>query len=116
MTFDATDPRLTAFALGELDGAERAEIEALLASSADARRFVDEIRETARILTDHLQAEPSPVGLAPAQRAAIEVVLRPRPPRPALPRWARLSAAAAALVACASLALWVWSRDQKARP
>jgi Ca-activated chloride channel family protein len=38
------DPRLTAYALGEVGGEERAEIEKLLRASAEAQQFVDETR------------------------------------------------------------------------
>jgi Ca-activated chloride channel family protein len=78
MPLDPTDPRLTAFALGELDEAERATVEAELADSAEGRQFVDEIRATARLLTEQLRQEPSP-GLAPAQHEAIEGRLRRKP-------------------------------------
>src|SRR5689334_16590026 len=105
MTFDASDPRLTAYALGELDGTERAEIEALLAESPEARRFVEEVRETARILTEQFRLEPSP-GLAPAQREAIEVGLQTgcAPPR-RWPRWVASAAAASVLGMMATFVL-----------
>lgn len=70
MTFDPNDPRLTAFALGELDDTERPEIEAQIASCADSRKYVEEIRAMARILSDQLQTEPAP-GLNTHQREAI---------------------------------------------
>jgi len=75
MTFDANDPRLTAYALGELDDADRAEVETLLAGSAEARSFVEETRATAQLLTEHLHREPSP-GLAPEHHRAIEQTLQ----------------------------------------
>src|SRR4051794_7362510 len=78
MTFDANDPRLTAYALGELEGAELAEIEAMLAASPEGRRFVAETRETARLLTAQLHVEPSP-GLAPEHHRAIEKTLNTNP-------------------------------------
>ena len=45
MTFDPNDPRLTAYLLGELDPADRAEIESMLEDSPEGRqaaRGVDE--------------------------------------------------------------------------
>ena len=51
MIFDANDPRLTAYALDEVDSAERAEIEQLLADCQEARTHVSEIRQTAQWLT-----------------------------------------------------------------
>src|SRR5262249_26993092 len=113
MTFDASDPRLTAYALGELDGSERAEIEAHLAGSAEAARFVDEIRETARLLTEQLRLEPSP-GLAAAQREVIEINLRTQPTARRFPRWIPL-ALAAILVAGATTAFWVANQAEQAQ-
>jgi hypothetical protein len=54
------DPRLTAYALGELEGDERAAVEAALQTDAVARAAVDEIRATARQLEAALAAEPEP--------------------------------------------------------
>ena len=64
------DPRLTAYALGELSPGEAAEVEALLADSADARAAVEEIRGITHELSDRLSAEAAPV-LTSAQRTAI---------------------------------------------
>jgi Ca-activated chloride channel family protein len=52
------DPRLTAYALGELEGDERAAVEAALQTDAAARAAVDEIRATARQLEAALASEP----------------------------------------------------------
>ena len=41
MTFDPNDPRLTAYVLGELEPAERAEVEAMLNDSPGASQAVD---------------------------------------------------------------------------
>ncbi|HMB04679.1 MAG TPA: von Willebrand factor type A domain-containing protein [Isosphaeraceae bacterium] len=71
MPLDYSDPRLTAYALDELDAAERAEVEAQLAGDPERRRFVEEIRATARLLTEQLHKEPSP-KLATEQSEAIE--------------------------------------------
>ena len=38
------DPRLTAYALGELDASERSAIEVLLSESPESRQFVEDIR------------------------------------------------------------------------
>src|SRR5262245_34438433 len=64
------DPRLTAYALGELDAAEAAEVERLLAESPACRAAVEEIRDLAGMLTAELQREPVP-ALTETQRAAI---------------------------------------------
>jgi Ca-activated chloride channel family protein len=58
------DPRLTAHALGELEGAECAEVERLLASDAGARELVEGLRATAKGLEREYRAE-----LAAATRA-----------------------------------------------
>ena len=79
MNIDPNDPRLTAYALNELDEAERAEVAALVEQSEDARRIVEEIRATAELLTTELQNEPVAGGqdetaarLSESQRAAVE--------------------------------------------
>ena len=69
------DPQLTAYALGELEGDERAAVEAALKTDAAAQAAVDEIRATARQLEAALAAEPMPevksITASVAQRAAI---------------------------------------------
>jgi len=72
------DPRLTAYALGELDQSEIPTVEALLAESAEARQWVDEVRQTAQELEGGLAEEPSP-SLSAEQRRAINARLAPRP-------------------------------------
>ncbi|MDA0589613.1 MAG: von Willebrand factor type A domain-containing protein [Planctomycetota bacterium] len=68
--FNPEDPRLTAFALGELDGADRTEIEQLIANSPEAAAAVKEIEETIGVLNSELAAEPAP-ELTEAQRSVI---------------------------------------------
>ncbi|RIK63986.1 MAG: VWA domain-containing protein [Planctomycetota bacterium] len=64
MTIDTNDPRLTAYALNELEDAERAEMERLLTESPEARAEVEAIRGAADRLSQELAAEPIP-GTAP---------------------------------------------------
>lgn len=64
------DPRLTAYALGELDPTEVKAVEQLLAASPAAQGALQEIRELAGLLTAELRDEPAP-ALTDAQRAAI---------------------------------------------
>ncbi len=68
------DPMLTAYALGELDddafATERAAIEARLDTDPEARRIVDEIRNSAAWLERELQAETDD-GLTEDQRSAL---------------------------------------------
>jgi hypothetical protein len=51
------DPKLTAFALGELEEPERSTIAREVAQSPDAQRVVDETRELARALKNEFAAE-----------------------------------------------------------
>jgi len=62
---------LTAYALDELSGAQRAAVAARLAVSDDARRFVADVRATAHLLSDELARE-NLGGLSDLQHAAIE--------------------------------------------
>ncbi|RUL84626.1 YfbK domain-containing protein [Tautonia sociabilis] len=71
MTFDPDDPRLTAFALGELDEDDRPAVEALVSRSPEAARFVAEVRETAAWLSQTLRSEPAP-GLSIVQRIDLD--------------------------------------------
>ena len=56
--FSPEDPRLTAFALGELEGEELAAVEAALRDNPAARAAVEEIRATVAQLEAALGAEP----------------------------------------------------------
>jgi len=68
---DPDDPRLTAYALGELDATERAEVARLLAESPAAQMAVAEIEQTVALLEARLGAEPCP-ELTSSQRGLIE--------------------------------------------
>ncbi|MCG3127523.1 MAG: hypothetical protein CHACPFDD_02383 [Phycisphaerae bacterium] len=68
------DPRLTAYALGELDGAERARMEAAIAQSPELRAGIEEIRATAATLRAGFSGEPLLV-LNGEQMAAIDTAL-----------------------------------------
>ena len=73
--FSPDDPRLTAYALGELEGGERAAVEAALRDDPAAQAAVEEIRATAALLSAALAEEAAadlPAGAAPAlTKAAI---------------------------------------------
>ncbi|MBW3541632.1 MAG: von Willebrand factor type A domain-containing protein [Planctomycetes bacterium] len=71
--FDADDPRLTAYVLGELDAPERAAVEQQLARCEATRGAVAEIRETMRLVTESLHGEPA-AELSASQRARIETL------------------------------------------
>src|SRR6187401_2064123 len=74
------DPKWTAYVLGELDEADRAAVERLLETSAEARALVNELKVAASALDDAfvesgfsrtLQTSESPELLTAAQRAAV---------------------------------------------
>ena len=72
--FDPEDPRLTAYALGELEGEERSAVEARLTRDAAARATVAAVRALAGEMSSALAAEPTFEGERagePLQRAAI---------------------------------------------
>jgi Ca-activated chloride channel family protein len=109
---DLHEARLTAFALDELSGDERVEVERLLAAgtpaAAAAAREIARIREAGTLLTRELARELGDghaPALTPAQRAAISRAATPLRPRPML-RWS-LAAACAALAAALVVAVLV---------
>ena len=51
------DPKLTAFALGELEEPERSAIEREVSASPEAQRVVDETRQVSRLLRNEFSAE-----------------------------------------------------------
>ena len=58
---DITQPRLTAYALGELDERDRRAMEAYVATDPHAQREVEDVRAVARLLTNELSKETSAV-------------------------------------------------------
>jgi len=70
MKLSADSPELTAYALGELNAAERAEVEAALDASPELRAELAEIQRTIGALDFEFSIEPA-VALSPEQRAAI---------------------------------------------
>ncbi len=103
---DIDDPRFTAFALDELDDARACrEIEALLARSADARRVLSEIRETATKLEEELAQEPMPAWSKAEQRALRARVQVPSAAKRRWWSWAGGLAAAAGLFLALALTL-----------
>lgn len=72
------DPRLTAYALGELEGDDRAAVEAAIRDDPAARAAVDEIRATTAKLSAALAAEP----MLPAQpHTALAAIIPGKDPR-----------------------------------
>ena len=91
---DPDDPRLTAYALDELDGEERARVAAAVAADPSLQVAVDRIRTTAGQLTAALKAEPLP---EPARPVHLEPYHTVRPARMfPFPYWAVAGLAAAA--------------------
>lgn len=72
------DPRLTAYALGEMEAAERVAFERELARDAEARAWVEEIRAAAAALEPALAAEPGPAAKAPAPERRASVLRFPQ--------------------------------------
>src|SRR5687767_7660988 len=90
MNLKFDESKLTAYALNELDAAERAEVETILATSPEARKWVEDVRQTAGTLAKELQDEAC-LTLTSAQTRTIEKNLarqraaraeRERPSRP----------------------------------
>jgi Ca-activated chloride channel family protein len=91
MNLDPDDPRLTAFALGELDATEYALVEAIVIESAECRSVVEEIRFTARLLSEQLQAEADAhaASMSVNHHAVADSLLKPPAPQPAPRQWWR---------------------------
>lgn len=70
MKIDLNDPRITAFALGELTGADAIEMARAVRSDGRVRKVVEEVRETALLLGDAL----SPGGAELLTRGQREVI------------------------------------------
>ncbi len=106
MKIDPNDPKLTAYALGELDEAEQAAVERELIRSDAARQAVEEIQATAGLLKEEFSSEPG-LQLSESQNALIEHRLDSRTTRNP---WttSRVLYAGGALLAAASLFLVVY--------
>jgi len=120
-THPAEDPLITAYALGEVDEATRASVEARIAADPRAAEAVAQVRAAAKQLEAELAAEHGP-GLTGAQRDRITDAARVGVPalvkgRFNPRRWGMVAAAASltALVGAASLMfsdLFAPRRDQ----
>ena len=118
MKLDPNDPKLTAYALGELDESERPAIEEALRDDEACRKAVEEIQQVAGLLTEELKGEARP-GLLAQQRAAIEAELNKRsaksgafPRLRAIPFWLR-TALAACVVAAIGAAILLPNLQEK---
>jgi hypothetical protein len=73
MSIDLKDPRLTAYAFGELSGEDLQDFERLLETSPEARAHVDLLRGLGTQLRTELRAEPLP---APRRRSRGKIPLQ----------------------------------------
>ncbi|APW60051.1 VWA domain-containing protein [Paludisphaera borealis] len=93
MNFDIDDPRLTAYALGELEESEKQDFERLLADRPDLRKAIDEIALTASLLSERLHDEQMHElaahtdGLQAVAATLPSVQTPATPPRAALFQW-----------------------------
>jgi len=103
MSFNASDPKVSAYAFGELEGAEKAAFETELAASQAARDELREVERTIGLLRDALGE--SPPALDAQRRGKVEEALqRRRAPRRRRALWVTLGAVVP-LAACVALAV-----------
>jgi len=107
------DPRLTAYALGEIEGDERAAVEAALRGDAALRAAVEDIRAAAAQLECALATEALPA--APGMKPAADVKALARPVRGVLLRFPQAYFVVSGLAA-ACFMVFVMVRDPDARP
>ena len=96
MNIELDHETLTRYVLGEVTDTERELIEKALASDAEARELLQELRASAELLREAFAQEEAP-ALSTAQRGRIEstaAAARLKPPR----RWLRAALAAAAAI------------------
>ena len=74
-TIDGDDPRLTAYALGELSPPERSSVETALRGDPSLLKEIDELQKLSLQLEEELSAEPLP-ALSSEAREAIEAEAR----------------------------------------
>ncbi len=96
------EPRWTAYALGELDAAERVECEQILETNPEARAYVASLKDAIGTIETELAAAPAP-ALDELQRKRIEKAAQTQPKR-SNRRWLFGAGAAAAGVAVLVLA------------
>lgn len=109
------DPMLTAFALGELNAADRAKLEHRIATDPDARREVEETAAFVGRLKAELQEEEVP-ELRPEQLRAIRVVSQKSRRIIAFPAWLMRTVVPVAIAAGLAVATWVNMPTSPTRP
>lgn len=114
---DADDPGLTAYALGELEGADAARYAAAVTASPELLAVVVEIQAEARILSKELRLEPQ-VPMTAERRA--EILARANSPQPVnVPQRKRLLGVSRRTAVVAASVLFVpgaWYAFQRAFP
>ncbi len=75
---DSNDPRLTGYVLGELEAADRREVERALETSPDLRLELEAIQQASAMLQASLDAEACPM-LTATQRAALDAAAETGP-------------------------------------
>jgi Ca-activated chloride channel family protein len=105
------DPRITAYALGELSKEEAADLESKLSANPKLQETIASVQETAGILKQALSEEPA-VGLTKQGRAAIEMRINTHEIDIAsgkrTSRFAKVIWITSGLAACVLLALSIW--------
>jgi len=71
MKIDLNDPKLTAYALGELHGEEALRMENEIEKDPAAKKLVEEIQATATLVQDALGEENSTARLTPQQKVEL---------------------------------------------
>jgi len=125
MSVSHDDPRLTAYALGELSGKELAEFEALLEGDARARAEVAAIGVTTARLTRELERASGP-ALSERRRESVRAALQPNGsgvttreepmPEQAVPRarrWRRRWLLLAAIVPVLGVVMTQWTVERR---
>ena len=104
MTLQPDDPKLTAYALGELEALEAAAVEAEMADSPALRAEVDAIRALAGELRTELSGEDAP-SLTDSQRQAVRAASGKKAGKraPVFRFWVPLAVAAAAVIAVSAV-------------
>ena len=121
MTIKPDDQRLTAYALGELEAEESAQIEALLKENPSMVDEVAAIRETASLLENELTAD-STLQLSDEQRSRViaggdepgEKIVHPGPDAfSRTSRWLGITAAAACVMAVSAIGIKQFLFEEK---
>ncbi len=115
MSIQADDPKLLAYALGELEGAELKAVEAQVAGSDELQKLVQDYRDLTAQLKTELGKEVQP-KLTAAQRHAVKAKIpgQPRKKRPLL--WAAIGlGSAAAFAVCVGGVILSKARERARR-